>query len=200
MASIRVDTQDLYEIQRTISTFKGNKIVIVRATNDTLSGVRTQAVRNIAAKVTPSQAVIRSHFSFNNMSLANMSAEISCYGKPLGLLAYTARAVRGGVSVRVLKSNSRSTIKHAFIATMSSGHRGVYWRQFNDFRVGQNPNVRYGTLKGSKYALPIQELYGPSIAEIFDDAEIINPTLADAGVRLQSRIEHHTNRLLESAR
>jgi len=200
MASVSIDSQDLLEIQRTIATFRGSKVVIQRATNDALSGLKTDAVKNIGAKVTAKAAVIRKHFSVKKMALNRLTAELECTGKPLALINYTSTAVKKGVSVRVLKANKKTVIKHAFIATMKSGHRGVFWREFDDFRVKPNPTFIYGQLKGSKYALPINELYGPAIADIFDDPDVINPTLANANTRLQARLEHHTNILIDSAR
>jgi hypothetical protein len=55
-----------------------------------------------------------------------------------------------------------------------------------------------GRLK--KYQLPIHELYGPRIPDVFDDPEIIDPVLANASKRFDARLDYHTNRLLEKAR
>jgi hypothetical protein len=200
MAKVEIDTQDLVEVQKTIATFKGNKIVIVRATNDSLSGLKTESVKLIGAKVTAKAATIRATFSIKKMALARMSAELESTGPALPLIKYTSTKVKKGVSVRVLKANKKTVVKHAFIATMKSGHKGVFWRRFDDFRVKANPTFNYGFLKGSKYALPLEELYGPAIADIFDDPDIIKPALVAASVRLQARLDHHTNRLIESAR
>ena len=200
MAGIDIDSQDLFEVQKTIATFKGNKIVIVRATNDALSGLKTESVKLIGAKVTAKAATIRETFSIKKMALARMQAEIECAGPPLALIKYSANKVKKGVSVKVLKANKRTVLKHTFIATMASGHKGVFWRLFDDFRVKPNPTFNYGWLKSTKYALPINELYGPAIADIYDDPDVIKPALAAANVRLQARLEHHTNRLIEKAR
>ena len=200
MASVTVDNQDLFEIQKTLQTFKGNKIVIQRATNDTLSGLKTESVKLIGAKVTAKATVIRNHFSIKKMALARLEGELEVTGPPLALIKYSANKVKKGVSVKVLKANKRTILKHTFIATMASGHKGVFWREFDDFRVKAKPNFQYAWLKSTKYALPINELYGPAIADIYDDADIIKPVMANANVRLQARLEHHTNRLIEAAR
>jgi len=198
--NVKIDSQDLFEAQKTIATFKGNKLVVQRATNEMLSGLQTESVKLIGAKVTAKAAVIREHFSIKKMARDRLAAELICTGPPLALIKYTATKVKKGVSVRVLKANKKTVVKHAFIATMKSGHKGVFWRRFDDFRVKANPNFQYGFLKGTEYALPIEELYGPAIADIFDDPDIINPVLANANVRLQARLEHHTNRLIDAAR
>jgi len=210
MASITVDNQDLLEIQRTIKTFKGSKTVIVRATNDALSGVKTEAARLIGLKITPSAKIIKEHFGLKKMTVGSMSADINCTGKPLPLKFYSATKVKkawgpnAGVSVKVLKANKKTIIKHAFIATMKSGHEGVFWR-VQLYNQAFRPGYNYGLFK-EFYGNPknpfryIHELYGPPISEVFDDDDIIKPTLANANIRLQDRLNYHTNQLLESAR
>ena len=198
--NVKLDSQDLFEIQKTISTFKGNKVVIQRATNDALAGLKTESVKLLGAKITPKAAVIRSHFNIKKMARERLAAELECTGPPLALINYQASKVKKGVSVRVLKKNKKTVIKHTFIATMKSGHRGVFWRRWDDYRVKTNPNFQYGLLAGSKYALPIEELYGPAIADVYDDPDIIGPVLKNANQRLQARLEHHTNRLIDQAR
>lgn len=61
-------------------------------------------------------------------------------GTPVPLIAYPARQTKRGVSVEVNRGK-RSFLKGAFIATMKTGHKGVF--------------VRKG-----KARLPIRELYG----------------------------------------
>lgn len=200
MASVKLDNNDLYEIQRTIKTFKGAKVVIQRATNDALSGIRTESVKLIGAKVTAKAATIRKHFKVKKMFAADLSANIECTGKPLPLIDYSANKVKKGVSIKVLKANKRTTLKHTFIATMKSGHRGVFWREWDGERVKPDPTKRYANLAKSKYALPINELYGPPIPDIYDDPQVMTPVLANANIRLQNRLEYHTNRLIDKAR
>ena len=142
----------------------------------------------------------------NKMSVADMTADIACIGDPLPLISYSARGVRKGVSVKVLKEGDRTIVRHAFIATMKSTHRGVFWRKSNvrggTWKVGvpiKLPSFKTGSgLK--KYQLPIHELYGPRIPDVFDDPEIIDPVMAHASKRFDDRLEYHTSRLLEKAR
>jgi hypothetical protein len=116
------------------------------------------------------------------------------------LIEFQARPVQRGVSVKVLRANAPTHVRHAFIATMRSGHRGVFWREWDTYRTQYRADFSYGRLKGTQYALPIRELYGPRISDIFDDPEIMQPVMVSANERLQARLEHHTNRLVEDAR
>lgn len=204
MASVKIDTDDLLEMQRTIATFHGSKIVLARATNDSLAALKTKASQLIAAKITAKSAKIKSHFNVKKMiaaqKLNDLIAEIICTGTPLPLIDYSATKVKKGVSVRVLRANKKTVIKHAFIATMNSGHRGVFWRKFDDFRTKFDPTKAYGKLYKTDYSLPINELYGPPIPDIFDDNDIMKPTLAEANARLQARLEYHMKRFIEAAK
>ncbi|MCP4714524.1 MAG: hypothetical protein GY868_05350 [Deltaproteobacteria bacterium] len=186
--------------------------MLTRATNDTLRGIKTKASQVIRGKVTLKAAVVKAAFRVERMTVKDLNAVISCAGSPLPLIHFSATKTKKGVSVKVLKSGKKKTIPHAFIATMDTGHKGVFWRKENirgkRWKVGV-----YKTLPTagrwdpaavesglSEYQLPIEELYGPRVPDVFDDPEIMAPVFAEANVRLQARLEHHTNRLIESAR
>ena len=205
--SIEIDKTDLVAVDFTINTIDaGKRVAIMRATNDVLGGVRTEATRLIFAKVTLKSAVIRKHFSLNKMQKSNLSADVKCVGDPLPLINYGARQVNKGVSVKVLKSGKRDTIRHAFIATLGSGHTGAFWREGNvrggSWKTGRRralPSPSTGSML-REYQLPIRQLYGPAVPAIFDDDDIMGPTLSNADVRMAERLNYHTDRLLDKAR
>jgi len=72
--------------------------------------------------------------------IAGMEWAIDVSGAPVPLVAYPARQTRKGVSVEVNRGK-RTLVKGSFIATMQSGHRGVFRRT-------------------GKSRLPIRELLG----------------------------------------
>jgi len=197
----KIDNADLAEIRATINTFKyGAKLVISRATNDSLSGLKTESVRLIGQKVALKAAVIRETFYLKKTTVADLSAHIENRSFPIPLIEFQATDVKKGVSVRILRSKPKFTVPHAKIMTMRSGHRGVFWRAYTGKRVAFDPTKVYGNLYKTKYSLPIFELWGPRIPDIFDDPDIMEPVLKNANVRLQERLEHHTNQLIESAK
>lgn len=87
-----------------------------------------------------------------------LKSAVIATGKPIPLIAYGARQVANGVSVNVL--NGRKVIAEAFIATMPSGHKGVFVRKpgAKHKKVGVGANASW-------HALPIRQLYGPSIPD-----------------------------------
>jgi hypothetical protein len=205
-----IDKSDMIELKLTISKINAGSAAAIRfATNDVLAGVRTESVKHIGAKVTLKAAVIRRYFQVNKMQVSSLSADIECKSKPIPLIEFSARSVLKGVSLKVLKSGQRDTVRHAFIATMKSGHTGVFWREENrrgnKWPVGKRrvlPSPKQKGYRGSleELQLPIHELYGPRVPDIFDDPDIIQPVLANASTRFDDRLEHHTNRLLDRAR
>lgn len=57
-----------------------------------------------------------------------MDIGVDINAKPVSLLAYPTRQVRKGVTTAVNRGQGRTMIASAFIATMSSGHKGVFLR------------------------------------------------------------------------
>jgi hypothetical protein len=213
MATIIVDRQDMIALESLLNKIKGGtKPAIAFAVNDSMQSIRTEAVKLIGGKVTAKAMVIRKHFGINKMSSVDLSADINCRGKPLALINYSARSVMKGVTVKVLEAGNRKLVKHAFIATMASGHTGVFWREGRRagirprrFPIGKKtkvpspPKRSLMEKEGTTFQLPIHELYGPRIPDIFDDPEIISAVLDRASVTLGKRLEYHTNRLMAKA-
>jgi hypothetical protein len=187
-------------VKLTISKLGGSAgIVISRAVNDSLSGVRTEAVKRIGGKVMLKAAYIRQTFMIKKASIKDLTALVETTGKPVPLIKYSARQIKAGVSVKVLKVGGRKKIPHAFIATMDSGHTGVFWRQYTDVRKPVKHGFGYGALP-AKYTLPIKELYGPRVPDVMDDPEIMQPVMAHANERLQARLNHHVDYALKNAK
>ena len=209
MASVTLNQNDVRSLEASLSEIKlGSKDAIIAATNDSMAGVKTEAARLVGEVITAKISTIKSHFVINKMNKSDMTADITAAGKPLPLIEYSARSVVKGTSVQVLRKSTRSVIRHAFIATMLSGHKGVFWRAPRKVGTGKWPVGRRMKLpspfgvydKLTKFQLPIEELYGPRIEDILDNDEIINPILDHASQRFDDRLEYHTERLLARAR
>ena len=210
---ITIDRTDLLSVQEKINILKfGSKDAIRFATNDVLKGVVTDSVSAIDQKTSLKPTIIRKNFSIKKMFVSDLRAWVDCRGDPLGLIHYDATSVMKGVNVRLLKNTPKQTVKHAFIAKMRSGHRGVFWRsdrrRGTRWAVGKkrkvpSPRRRSGeeiAAGSGNFQLPIHELYGPRVPDWFDDADVIDIVIIGSGVRLQKRLEYHTERLLDKAR
>lgn len=132
----------------------------VRALNKVAAQAKTAASREIrAAGYNMRAAKIKASITIRPASAGNPVATIRCTGRPTPLIEFSARETRSGVSVSV--KNGRKTINDAFIATMPSGHKGVF------VRVGSGHKKVMSRGKAVWHGLPIKELYGPSTSDAF---------------------------------
>ncbi len=122
----------------------------VRALNRSASTARTGMTRLIAADMKLKAGTVRERIAIQEARQARLSAVLNASLKRIPIIDFNAKGPqpsRGkgrGVTARTATRN----YPHAFIATMRSGHRGVFQRK------GVN-------------RLPIQELRGASVGEVF---------------------------------
>jgi len=140
------------QVKSTNDLLKGIKngapTAIRRSVNKTASKAKTEASQEIRKVVTLKAATVNAAIRLTKASFKSLSAKMTISGKPIPLIAFGARQTKKGVSVRVRKANPIEKHKTSFIATMKSGHRGVYKRK-------------------GKARLPITEKIGPSIPAVF---------------------------------
>ena len=181
--SVRVDLRGL---QLALANVKnGVPRAATRAINRTLVTVRAEAAREIAAdigvpvrQVTPSLPITKATFT-------TLTGAIVIDDKrriPLGELnpqgPEPSRGKGQGVSYSL--GGSRRRIPTAFLATMKSGHRGVFKR------------------KGTK-RLPIQELFGPSIQRVAAKRTILDAVKRLGAATLAKNLQHEVSFLLTGA-
>lgn len=120
--------------------------VAKRATSRALNEVAAQAkvaaarqIRDVGYKLKIS--AIKKGIKVERATMASLRAAVVAYGRPIPLIEYSARETSKGVTVSVL--NGRKLIKGAFIATLASGHKGVFVREDNakhkKMRTNGNP-------------------------------------------------------------
>jgi hypothetical protein len=89
-------------------------------------------------------------------------------GSSVPMIEFPHSQVRGGVSVGI-NNGRRVLVQHAFVATMKSGHEGIF--------------VRHGLPRHRNKAgfdLPIKELYTTRVADVFDDSGMIDAVTGQA--------------------
>jgi hypothetical protein len=128
----------------------------VRALNKIAAQAKVAASKEIrAAGYNMKAAAIKQKIVIKRATSGSPEVIVRCSGRPIPLIQFSARETRAGVSVSV--KNGRKLIKGAFIATMPTGHTGVF------IRVGK----QHKKINGKWHGLPIKELYGPSIPAAF---------------------------------
>jgi hypothetical protein len=131
---------------------------VVRALNKTAMQARTAAAQEVrGAGYNIKSSAIKSSFSITKAAQGRLVVVLKSTGRPVALINYGARQGKSGVSVQV--KTSRSVLRHAFIATMPNGHRGVFER------TGKQHKKVMRNGKAIRSGLPIKELFGPSIPQ-----------------------------------
>lgn len=134
------------------------EVATPRALNKMADQVKTGAAREVrAAGYNLKISDIKKGLSIVRATPGQLTAKVVASGRPIPLIGYGARKSSKGVSVSVL--HGRKVISGAFIATMPSGHKGVF------IRVGkQHKKVSKGG-HAVWSGLPIKELFGPSLPD-----------------------------------
>lgn len=132
-----------------------------RAINRTLTTVRAAAAREIATDIGVPATAVKKALAVTKARFRHLEGLITITGRriPLSALRPTGpEPSRGkGQGVSYALGGSRRRIREAFLATLKSGHRGVFRRV--------PPSLRKSRGAWSKN-LPIIELFGPSIPRV----------------------------------
>lgn len=154
---IRADVRD---VDRALSGIKhGTATVVTRAANKAIRTARTAAVRGIARDVPGlKQKRVRAAMRISFANVHYWTSAVSATGLRIPIIDLGARQTQRGIMHRA--QDGRRLIPSAFIATMESGHRGVFMRK------GPKRAMKGGRYAG-KQRQPIVELYGPSIPRVF---------------------------------
>lgn len=108
----------------------------VAACNRVAASVRAEATRTVRQRYPGFKASdVRATMEVIRATYTKQTATVRVRGRRIPLLSFSARQVRAGVSVRI---RERKTVRGAFIATMPSGHKGVFKRS-GRFGLRGNP-------------------------------------------------------------
>ena len=140
-----------------------------RALNRAIASANVAMVRVIANDLGVKQGVVRDRIKIQQATPDRLTARLYANAKRIPLIDFGAKGPepsRGrGRGVTVKTGSGRRTIANAFIATMRSGHRGVFQRVAGSSgRRGPAPN---------RSQLPIRELFGASIWQVFKKFEAV---------------------------
>jgi Prophage minor tail protein Z (GPZ) len=160
--SVKVDIDGA--LKKLQVTREAARKAIPRALNKVAVTARAEAARAIKdAGYGMKIGAIKNAISILRASDGELIVYIKATGRPIPLINFGARQVSGGVSVAV--KHGRKTIAGAFIATMKSGHKGVFVRTDGSRHISRR--IRRGGPQ-----LPIRQLYGPSIPSQFTSQAI----------------------------
>jgi hypothetical protein len=168
---IRTNAREVVlELQRLGEEF--TEKACARALNRTATTVRAEAARRIGQVYNIKSSAAKDHMVIFRAHRKRLVAAIVARGRPIPILQFDARQTRAGVTVRI-KRGARKRIPEGFIATMRSGHRGVFIRQ----RAGGERAGR----------LPIEEIFSLSLPRAFT-ARAVMDTIARIAVTRSAEV------------
>jgi hypothetical protein len=151
---IHTSTFDIESLKNDLEALRNRApAIIARGLNRAATAGKTAMTRLIVKDTGLQSKYVSREIQLDKANRTQLKAALQIKGSRLPLIAFKARGPepsrgRGrGVSYRL--PSGRGRVSNAFIATMRSGHRGVFKRQ-------------------TKKRLPIQELRGPSLPHVFE--------------------------------
>jgi hypothetical protein len=182
------------ELQMLFSQIKGlPEKVYSRAVRKTLTGVKTDvstAIRDVIAikKKDLDQNIVIEQARDGNVLTGGV---VSTKGALAPLSVLGAKQTTGGVTAKVYQKGDRVAYPSAFVATMKSGHVGVYRREFRKKAIGRP--VKAPWKKIDPVRLPIEQMYGPRITTVLDSSPVMKPLLDKVGERTTKAFEQEIN-------
>jgi hypothetical protein len=112
---------------------------VVRALNRTATTIRAEAAREINGEYPGLKiGAIKDKIDIQRANKITQRAIVSVSGRPIPIVEFAARQTAAGVTVKV--KGTRKLLRGAFLATMPSGHVGVFYRRgVAGSRVGRTP-------------------------------------------------------------
>lgn len=190
MLEIKINEKDKANIQRMLREIPQKvPLVISRSINKTLTGVKTDAAKEIAQVLNVKQATIKETMTIQKATPKILSAWFRSTGKLIPLAKFSGvRQTKMGVSVKVRKDKPRTILRHTFIAKKGE-HTGVFWRKWQGAR---QPVKKIAYAKLPRFMrFPVEELYGPRIPDYLSEkGPIMDRVLQSADARLHKNINH----------
>jgi hypothetical protein len=152
-------TTNVWDVIKELDAARGElRPAVVRALNRTINRVKVRAAREVrAAGYKLKISVIKAAMRITPATAGRLRADAVARGRPIPLVNWSAKQTGDGVSVDVLQG--RKLIAHAFIATMPSGHKGVFER------FGPRVDRTRKSTRQAKRTQRIKQLFGPSIPD-----------------------------------
>lgn len=180
----------------------------VSAITKTMRRARTEADREVRATYTVQLKDLRAATKFVPATANHPVAKIEATyrtlqaGGRLPLIEFAGRGGKAGASAQIRKGGPRTTYPGAFVATMRSGHRGIFRRAFGRGGVQQvawwkgigrhRGKTAYTTTGGKRVyaALPIAELLGPSVKTMYGQESVFQAIKRTVAANFKRIFDH----------
>ena len=143
-----------------------------------ITTTQTQAVKLIGKELNLKASRIKKDFKKHKASFSNLNGGLVAKGQPVGLINFGSSEKKVGVSVKVKKTGSRKTLKHAFIAIGKNNNKHIFSRDRGGlpkakfFEVGKKSKAAWPKIGKHYQGLSggvgyIKQHSGPRIEDIY---------------------------------
>lgn len=153
---------------REVESLKQFPRAAASALNRTADAVRSSAVKSISADIGVKQKAVRDAVRIQKARQGTLEARVVATGARIPIIDLKARETKKGITWAF--RGARRLIPHSFIATMRSGHKGVFKRR-------------------GRTRLSIDELFGPSIPLVFSRKRILESLKQIASDRMLKELK-----------
>jgi hypothetical protein len=169
----------------------------VRALNKTVTTVRAKTLREMQSQSQlPNQKHLRKNVTKHNAHKAKLWARVAAKSVAIPLSEWKHKQTDYGVTVAVW--GKALHIKGAFVATMGSGHKGIFTRTSRFARAGnpryEDDEARFYGAMPREYRLPIREAYGPAPSAVMISKAIERAQTAAATEKFTPAFMHELRR------
>lgn len=184
---------------------------VSRSINRTTTHVRSQVSVRAREKTTVKAAYAKKGTRIPYKSTAKtLSSKVVVSGRRIPLIGFSGqRQTNKGVTGRIYKSEARILRPSAFIATMPSGHTGIFWRDLRNGGKGRQgrstiasedlykiltwmkKNPQQGGDRRLVVRLGITELYGPSLPDLINSDTVWLGLRISADERLKKELDQN---------
>jgi hypothetical protein len=173
-----------------------------RSINRAIDAGRTAGSRELRKVYNIKARDVSDAISITKSYEGNMVGKLNVSGKPIPVKVFSARQTKAGVMVRIKKGRGK-LIRSAFLATMASGHVGVFARgkyaggQFQ-WRKQSSKNRRAMSATGKKNwgDLTINELTTISLPRSFGQEPVVKAVAMRMEQVFNDRMKHEVDRMV----
>ena len=193
---INIDTKDIKKKIKHLEGIKnGGAKAVMRALNRTVNGMKTDAAKEVSSRYTAKQKDVKDKLQTGKASMSNLSVALRSKGRPMASAKFRHTANKNPgkkkgkpVSLvamkgqRLMKLHGDGKKSTAFMASMKSGHRGIFQRIVN---------------LGDKDREKIREVYSPGVVQMMDNKETREAIQNNAVNRFNKELDHQIKHLLD---
>lgn len=202
-SDVKIDVREAVKtLQKEFSEMEGSKfrLAVARSLNSMASILRTRAKREAMKtySLKRSEFKVDKYMGIGKASRNDLTAKLGVSIKPFPIYAFRPVQTEKGISVRIM--GQAKTIRNAFIATMKSGHIGVFGRggyqNIKDFNWRNTPRsnaTAFRRINGKIVPVapndnPIEELKTASPYSMVTHSSVLESLAADLEQEFPDRL------------